>query len=227
VQALDRIETLPVELAGRHPGPSLLRDDGRARARVTAPRWAEYVELGLMEIRRYGADSPQVARRLHAVYDRPCEVVGDGERARVDLERRLLAEAVAGSRAGRRARAGGRPPDARGLRSLRGPRRLMSDLAPRAGRAMTAVELLVVAFDALPLPEQDEVLLRLQARHAAHRAGPEGETAAFIAALARVAALERGLRVFIEAGDRGVEPRVAVLETAVLPIHQSPAATGF
>ena len=27
------------------------------------------------------------------------------------------------------------------------------------------------------------------------------------------------------AGDRGVEPRVAVLETTVLPIHQSPGAT--
>lgn len=29
------------------------------------------------------------------------------------------------------------------------------------------------------------------------------------------------------AGDRGVEPRVAVLETAVLPIHQSPGAPGL
>ena len=48
-----------------------------------------------MEIRRYGADSPQVVRRLHALYDRLCDVAGDDERGRVDLERRLLAEAVA------------------------------------------------------------------------------------------------------------------------------------
>jgi len=95
VQVLDRVETLLVELAGRHPGPSIVVDDeGRARARVTAPRWSAYVELGLMEIRRYGADSPQVARRLTALYDRLDEVAGDGERGRVDLERRLLAEAV-------------------------------------------------------------------------------------------------------------------------------------
>ena len=95
VQVLDRVETLLVELAGRHPGPSIVvDDDGRARARLTAPRWSAYVELGLMEIRRYGADSPQVARRLTALYDRLGEVAGDGERARVDLERRLLAEAV-------------------------------------------------------------------------------------------------------------------------------------
>ena len=95
VQVLDRVETLLVELAGRHPGPSIVvDDDGRARARVTAPRWSAYVELGLMEIRRYGADSPQVARRLTALYDRLGDVAGDDERGRGDLERRLLAEAV-------------------------------------------------------------------------------------------------------------------------------------
>jgi hypothetical protein len=33
-------------------------------------------------------------RRLHALYDRVGEVAGDGERGRVDLERRLLAEAI-------------------------------------------------------------------------------------------------------------------------------------
>jgi uncharacterized membrane protein len=95
VQVLDRIETLLVELAGRHPGPSIVvDDDGRARARVIAPSWSAYVELGLMEIRRYGAGSPQVVRRLHALYDRLGEVAANGERGRIDLERRLLAEAV-------------------------------------------------------------------------------------------------------------------------------------
>ena len=38
-----------------------------------------------------------MVRRLHAAYDRLCEVVGDGERARVDFERRMLAEVVAGA----------------------------------------------------------------------------------------------------------------------------------
>ena len=36
----------------------------------------------------------QVARRLHALYDQLGEVAADGERDRLDLERRLLAEAV-------------------------------------------------------------------------------------------------------------------------------------
>ena len=71
VQVLDRIESLLAELASRQPGPSLLvDDDGSPRAIVPAPRWAAYMELGLMEIRRYGAESPQIVRRLTALYDR-------------------------------------------------------------------------------------------------------------------------------------------------------------
>ncbi len=69
VQALDRIEALLVDLAHRHPGPSILvGDDGEARALIPAPRWGAYVELGLMEIRRYGHTSAQVVRRLTALY---------------------------------------------------------------------------------------------------------------------------------------------------------------
>jgi uncharacterized membrane protein len=96
VQALDRIEALLVDLAPRHPGPSLLVDaEGTARAVVPAPRWADYVELGLMEIRRYGHASPQVVRRLNALYDRLAAVARESERPRVEQERRLLLEAVA------------------------------------------------------------------------------------------------------------------------------------
>ena len=95
VQALDRIEGLLVDLAPRHPGPSILVDAGGApRAIVPAPRWADYVGLGLLEIRHYGHASPQVVPRLHALYDRLCEVVDEDDRARVELERRLLDEAV-------------------------------------------------------------------------------------------------------------------------------------
>jgi hypothetical protein len=77
------------------PGPSLVVDgDGTPRAIVPAPRWAAYMELGLTEIRRYGADSPQIVRRLNALYDRLLAVAGSGERPRIELERRLLGQAV-------------------------------------------------------------------------------------------------------------------------------------
>jgi uncharacterized membrane protein len=95
VQALDRIEALLTELALRHPGPSVVVDDERTpRARIHAPRWAEYFELGVMEIRLYGASSPQIVRRLYALYDLLDNVADDSERPRIALERRLLQEAV-------------------------------------------------------------------------------------------------------------------------------------
>jgi uncharacterized membrane protein len=96
VQSLDRIEALLIDLARRHPGPSFVVDAaGAPRAIVPAPRWADYVELGLVEIRRYGHESPQVVRRLTALYDRLDEVAGGGEQSRLELERRLLRQAVA------------------------------------------------------------------------------------------------------------------------------------
>ena len=96
VQSLDRIEALLVELAPRHPGPSFVVDaGGTPRALVPAPRWADYVELGLVEIRRYGHESPQIVRRLTSLYDRLGEVADAGEQSRLELERRLLREAVA------------------------------------------------------------------------------------------------------------------------------------
>jgi len=96
VQALDRIEALLTELALRHPGPSVVVDaDGNARAIVHAPHWAGYLELGVMEIRLYGASSPQIVRRLTALYDGLDKVAGDRERPRIALERRLLQAAAA------------------------------------------------------------------------------------------------------------------------------------
>jgi uncharacterized membrane protein len=95
VQALDRIEALLTELALRHPGSSVLvDDDGTPRAVIRAPRWAAYMELGLMEIRRYGATSPQIVRRLNALYDHLGEVADDSEQPRIALERRLLSRAL-------------------------------------------------------------------------------------------------------------------------------------
>jgi uncharacterized membrane protein len=95
VQSVDRIEVLLVELAERRPGPALVVDaNGRPRARVRAPRWSTYAELGLTEIRRYGASAPQVVRRLQALYERLLTVADESERPRIELERRLLSESV-------------------------------------------------------------------------------------------------------------------------------------
>jgi uncharacterized membrane protein len=96
VQSLDRIEGLLVELYRRAPGPVLVRDgDGVGLGLVPAPTWTDYLELALTEIRHYGAGSAQVCRRLHALYDHLLAEVDEEARARVELERRLLDEALA------------------------------------------------------------------------------------------------------------------------------------
>ena len=61
---------------------------------MLAPTWCDYAALGLTEIRQYGASSVQVARRLHELYHRLLEVVDGPDRARVELERRLLDRAL-------------------------------------------------------------------------------------------------------------------------------------
>jgi uncharacterized membrane protein len=93
VQALDRIETILIELHRRRAGPTIVADpEGEPRGLLHAPTWEQYLGLGLMEIRQYGASSIQVARRLRVVYEHLLEIVDESQRARVELERRLLDE---------------------------------------------------------------------------------------------------------------------------------------
>ena len=96
VQTLDRIEHLLIELHERQTGPSLVLDEaGVPRGRFPAPTWDEYLTLGLMEIRHYGAGSVQVHRRLRALYARLEEIADPDERPRLELERRLLDDELA------------------------------------------------------------------------------------------------------------------------------------
>jgi uncharacterized membrane protein len=116
VQVLDRIEDLLVDLYRRHPGPSLVLDgDGEPRGRIPAPTWMQYFELGLTEIRQYGAASVQIARRLLAVYDRLLQVTRDDAAARVELERQILEESLGGRFIDARERALAARPDRMGL----------------------------------------------------------------------------------------------------------------
>ena len=96
VQVLDRIEDLLVDLHRRSPGPSFVLDeDGEPRGRVPGTTWVEYLELGLTEIRHYGADSMQIARRLQAAYDRLLEETSGEASSHVESQRRLLNAALA------------------------------------------------------------------------------------------------------------------------------------
>lgn len=115
VQTIDRIEALLVELHRRKPGPSIVVDaDGAPRGVVPGPTWVEYLDLGLVEIRHYGARSAQVARRLHALYGHLLEVAPEA-RERIERERDLLDAALADAFPDPRERALLSQPDRLGL----------------------------------------------------------------------------------------------------------------
>ena len=83
VQVLDRLESLLAVVAGRpDPSGTFLDADGVIRLVVTPPSWVRLVDLSFTEVARYGADSPQVSRKLLAVYGSVTGLV-DAERATV------------------------------------------------------------------------------------------------------------------------------------------------
>jgi len=68
VQAIDGVETLLSTLAGRDLQRGRIADaDGQLRLLYPTPRWVELLDLSLTEIRHYGADTPQIARRLRSL----------------------------------------------------------------------------------------------------------------------------------------------------------------
>jgi uncharacterized membrane protein len=99
VQVLDYIEDLLLVI-GRHalPGRRELRDaGGRTRALMPARRWEQYLELGLTEVRQYGATSVQVGRRLRAALEGLRAAVRPEHRGAVEAELRKLEASVAAS----------------------------------------------------------------------------------------------------------------------------------
>ena len=71
VEGLDALEAMLTRLGHRPLHSSAIEDDdGQLRLLLPSPDWDELVDLALTEIRRYGADAPQVARRMTALFDR-------------------------------------------------------------------------------------------------------------------------------------------------------------
>lgn len=94
VQCLDRIHDLMRRIAVRPMATGVYRDDGRVRLVVPLPSWDDYVHLAFDEIRRNGAGSLQVPRRLRAAMLDLRSVVGPERQATVDLHLAALDEAV-------------------------------------------------------------------------------------------------------------------------------------
>lgn len=68
VQVVDGIEELLIELSSRDLARGRLTDhEGHLRLVYPNPGWDVLLDLSLTEIRHYGADAPQIARRMRAL----------------------------------------------------------------------------------------------------------------------------------------------------------------
>ena len=95
VAALDRIEDLLRALAARALDTRAMTGrDGRVHATIPVPGWEDYVVLGIDEIRRYGADDLQVARRLRALLDDLLAAVPAERRPALEAARARLEASV-------------------------------------------------------------------------------------------------------------------------------------
>jgi len=97
VQAIDRIVDLLSTVADR-PAPSgwYVDDAGTARLHCREPDFARLLDLSFVEIVRYGADSPQVVRRLLAAFDVLGGLVRPAESVAIDRLRQMLDQASDG-----------------------------------------------------------------------------------------------------------------------------------
>ncbi len=95
VQVIDRLEDL-VRRVGRRPDlDGAVRDrDGRVRVVVPAPGWEGLVHLAFTEIRRCGATSPQVVRRLLATFRDLMAGLPASRHGPLERHRQLLVSAI-------------------------------------------------------------------------------------------------------------------------------------
>jgi len=94
-QVLDRIEDLLHDLGRRPMSPSIYLDQA-GDVRMLRPRaaWDDYVLLSFTEIRRFGAESAQVCRRLSAVLTSLEQALPDERCAPLEAQRTLLRRSV-------------------------------------------------------------------------------------------------------------------------------------
>jgi len=117
VQVLNHLETLLGTLSTVPLPGSFTLTDAAGRRRVVLPgrRWEDYLTLALTEIREYGATSPQVCRRLHALLDSLESTVPPHREAAVAQQRSLLDVSIDRSFADPQARALARQSDRQGI----------------------------------------------------------------------------------------------------------------
>lgn len=91
VLALDQIHHLLRDVGNRHLDTGHVRDAaGRLRLIYRTPDWEDFVRLAVTEIRHFGGESIQVARRLHAMLENLIQTLPESRRSLLRQELTLL-----------------------------------------------------------------------------------------------------------------------------------------
>lgn len=95
VEGLDALEAMLLRL-GRRPlhSSAIEDDDGEVRLLLPSPDWDELVDLALTEIRWYGADAPQIARRMTALLERLTESLAPQRHGALIRQQRALEQSL-------------------------------------------------------------------------------------------------------------------------------------
>jgi uncharacterized membrane protein len=95
VLALDQIHRLLREVAKRQLDTGRVHDDaGVLRLAYRTPDWEDFVGLAVTEIRQFGRDSVQIARRMRAMLENLIDVVPPQRAAPLRVELELLSRGV-------------------------------------------------------------------------------------------------------------------------------------
>ena len=91
VLAIDQLQRLLRTVGERDLHNDLIQDSaGTLRVIFPTPNWEDFVQLSCREIRLYGAENFQIARRLHSMLNNLEESLADSRKPAIRLERDLL-----------------------------------------------------------------------------------------------------------------------------------------
>jgi len=91
VLAIDQLHRLLRDVGRRHLHDEQIMDDiGRLRVIFPTPNWDDFVQLAFREIRLYGAENFQIARRLRAMVDNLVATLPESRRPALRQELELL-----------------------------------------------------------------------------------------------------------------------------------------
>ncbi len=95
VLAIDQLQRLLRNVGGRHLHDEQISDcSGELRVLFPTPNWEDFVQLACREIRLYGAENFQIARRLRAMIDNLVKTLPESRRPALLEERDLLDRAI-------------------------------------------------------------------------------------------------------------------------------------